>query len=89
MKIALCVHVFDQIDFDVYFNHLFCAAKWCQKYEFIFIGKKGLDAATARNLVVDKALGEGCTHALILDGDHLIRKPLDFGWSRQQEESED
>ena len=72
MRIAICTHVFERVDFDVYFNHLFCAAKWAKKYDLVFIGKSGLGAATAREGIIDLALKEKCTHAFFLDGDHLI-----------------
>lgn len=72
MRIAICVHVFERVDFDVYFNHLFCVAKWGKKYDLVFIGKSGLDAAQARNGIIQTALDEKCTHAFFLDGDHLI-----------------
>ncbi len=79
MRIALCIHVFDTVDFDVYFNHLFLAANWGKKYDLIFIGKKGLQAAQARNRIIDKALSEKCTHAFFLDGDHLVTEhSLDY-----------
>jgi len=72
-KIALCVHAFKDIDFQVYWNHLLCIAYWTQKYpNMIYCGKKGLDAATARNRLVDRAEENDCTHMFFLDADHLM-----------------
>ncbi len=79
MRIALCVHVFNTVDFDVYFNHLFLAANWGKKYDLVFVGKMGLDAADARNRIIDKCLEQECTHAFFLDGDHFIHEStLDY-----------
>ncbi len=79
MRIALCIHVFDTVDFDVYFNHLYLVANWGKKYDLVFIGKKGLQAAQARNRIIDKCLEEKCTHAFFLDGDHLVEaSSLDY-----------
>lgn len=71
-KIGICTHVFNHIDFDVYFNHLWLMYQWGRKFDAVFVGKSGLDAATARNGIIDRCYREGCTHALFIDGDHLI-----------------
>lgn len=70
--IAICTHVFENVNFDVYFNHLYCMAHWGREYNLIFIGKSGLDAATARNSIIEKCFEMKCSHALFLDGDHFI-----------------
>jgi len=70
--IAICTHVFESVDFSVYFNHLYCAAHWGQKYDLRFVGKCGLSAARARNSIIQRAIDFGCTHALFIDGDHMI-----------------
>jgi len=70
--IAICTHVFNNVDFSVYFNHLYCIAHWAQKYELVFIGKSGLQAAQARNAIIERCFAQKCTHALFLDGDHFI-----------------
>lgn len=72
VKLALSVHAFDMVDFDVYFNHLFCVCNWSRKYDLTFVGKRGLGAATARNSMVEQAIELGCTHAFFLDDDHVI-----------------
>ena len=72
VKIAICAHAFNFVDFDVYFNHLWCIGKWSQKYELIFVGKKGLSAATAREQIIARAFEEKCTHAFFMDADHLF-----------------
>jgi len=71
-RIALCVHAFDMVDFDIYYNHMFCLGKWSQEYDLIFIGKKGLQAAEARNQMVDLATSKDCTHMFFMDADHLF-----------------
>ena len=79
MRIALCIHVFDTVDFDVYFNHLFLASSWGKKYDLVFIGKKGLQAAQARNRIIDTCFEQRCSHAFFLDGDHLVSEhSLDY-----------
>jgi len=70
--IALAIHVFDRIDFDVYFNHLYCAAHWGREYDLVFIGKAGLDAARARNAIIERCFEKKCSHVLFLDGDHFV-----------------
>jgi len=55
-----------------YFNHMFCFSKWCSKYQIVWLGKKGLDAADARNRLVQRAMDENCSHILFIDGDHLL-----------------
>jgi hypothetical protein len=72
VKIGVSVHVFKDIDFSVYFNHLWCVGHWAQHYELVFLGKRGLDAATARNQLADRAIEQGCTHIFSMDGDHLF-----------------
>lgn len=72
MKIALCSHAFESVDYSVYFNHLYCVSHWMQKYDMVFCGKKGLDAATARNGLVEKAIEMRCTHMFFMDADHFF-----------------
>jgi hypothetical protein len=77
--IAVCIHVFDSVDFNVYFNHLYCMAHWGKMYDLVFVGKSGLQAAKARNSIIERALKRECTHALFLDGDHFVPvKTLEF-----------
>ena len=71
-RIAIATHVFERLDFDIYFNHLWCIAHWAREYELVFIGKSGLQAARARNAITDIAFEKECSHALFLDGDHLV-----------------
>lgn len=72
MRIAIATHVFNTVAFEAYFNHMYCASVWSKKYDIVFIGKVGLQAATARNGIIDKCIESKCTHVLFLDGDHLI-----------------
>ena len=71
-RIAICAHAFKLVDFDVHFNHLWCIAKWTKKYDLVFVGKKGLAAAAARNAIIQKAIEEKCSYALFMDSDHLF-----------------
>jgi len=70
--IAICTHVFNFVDFDIYFNHMHCMAHWSRDYELVLIGKSGLEAATARNRIVDRVIEKECSHALFIDGDHFM-----------------
>lgn len=71
-RIALCMHAFQDVDFMVYMNHLYCFSYWTRKYDVVYCGKKGLDAATARNALVERALENDCTHMFFVDADHLF-----------------
>ena len=83
-RVALCTHVFNHIDFDTYFNHLFCMSSWSKKFELTLIGKCGLDAATARNGIVDSAIAAKCSHLFFIDGDHLFHESaLDCLWENR------
>lgn len=70
--VAICTYVFQAVDFDIYFNHMYCIADWSRKFDLLIVGKAGLQAADARNQLIDCAIDKGCSHALFLDGDHLI-----------------
>ena len=72
VKIAICTHAFDSVDFDVHFNHIHCIATWARKYDMVFVGKKGLDAARARNQMIERCFEKNCTHAFFIDADHLM-----------------
>lgn len=71
-KVAIATHAFENVDFDVHFNHLYAIAHWVSKYEIHFIGRRGMLAADARNLIVEQAIERKCEHLFILDADHLI-----------------
>lgn len=71
-SVAICTHVFEGVNFDIYFNHLYCIAHWARDFDLTFVGKSGLTAANARNMIIERAIEKKCSHALFLDGDHLI-----------------
>lgn len=71
-SVAICTHVFSDVDFDIYFNHMYCVAHWSRGFDLVFVGKSGLTAASARNRIIERAIEKNCTHALFLDGDHLV-----------------
>jgi hypothetical protein len=70
--VGVATHAFRFIDFDNHFNHLYCVARWAHRYDLVFIGKKGLHAAKARNMIVDIAIEHNCTHLLFMDADHIF-----------------
>ena len=70
--IAIATHVFERVDFDIYFNHIWCASHWAREHELVFIGKSGLDAAQARNAIIERCFEKKCSHVLFLDGDHFV-----------------
>lgn len=74
LRIGLCSHAFEFVDFDIYFNHLYCVCQWSKEYDLILIGKKGLQAAEARNLIADMAISKECTHMFFMDADHIFPK---------------
>lgn len=71
-KLAIATHAFESVDFDVYYNHMFCATQWAKNHSFIYLGLKGLQAADARNRIVKKALDAECDYIFFLDADHYI-----------------
>lgn len=72
-RIALCTHAYDTIDFSVHYNHMYCMMKWAKEgWDLILGGKKGLDSALARNMVVELAQEKECTHMLLMDADHFF-----------------
>lgn len=73
-KVAFATHAHDMVDFDAHFNHLYSVAHWVDMYDVFFIGRKGLQAAEARNLIADMAIEHGCEYLFILDADHIITK---------------
>ena len=85
-RVAFCTHVFNSVPFEIYFNHMHCAAEWARTYDLVFMGRKGLSAATARNQLSEMAIENNCSHLLIVDGDHLIPKQLlDHLWDTRDE----
>lgn len=72
LRIGLSTHAFETLQFDVHFNHLACVAKWAKDYDLVFIGKQGLQAAQARNLMTDMAIKAECTHMFFMDADHIF-----------------
>jgi hypothetical protein len=71
-RIAVAVHTYKYVNPDVYFNHIAVISEWSKKFNIIFIGLDGAKVASARNILVKKALEMDCTHILFLDSDHII-----------------
>lgn len=72
VKIGLAQHVFNLKDFSCCFNHDHAIATWSKKYDLVLLGKKGLNNATARELIADLAIEQKCSHLVFLDADHII-----------------
>ena len=73
-KVAIAIHGFEMVDFDVYYNHMFTMAHYATLYDIFYLGLKGLQAAEARNRMVDKALEAKCDWVFFLDVDHFVPK---------------
>lgn len=71
-RIAICTHAFESVNFSVYYNHMYCLGSWSKEFDLALIGKKGLDAAVARNQMVDLAKERECTHMFFVDADHIL-----------------
>lgn len=71
-KVGVAVHAGDNIPFAVYANHLVTFAGWAKNYNLIFLGTCGTKVAKARNILVEQALEENCTHILFIDADHIV-----------------
>ncbi len=71
-RIAICSHVFNFVSFDVYFNHIWCIAKWTSDFDLVFIGKSGLNSAQSRNGIIERCFEQKVTHAFFIDGDHYF-----------------
>jgi hypothetical protein len=72
IKIGVAQHVFNLKEFSCCFNHDHAIAVWSKKYDLVLLGKEGLNNATARELISELAIQNGCTHILFLDADHII-----------------
>jgi len=72
IKIGVAVHTYGHIAPDVYANHLGMFCRWAKRYAALFIHVDGVKTAEARNLLVERAIEEGCTHIFFLDADHLV-----------------
>jgi hypothetical protein len=84
-RIGVIIHSYDSVPFDTYFNHLYCATHWGRRFDLVWVGKSGLDAALARQALVERAIGERCSHALFLDEDHLLPKEtLECLWESRE-----
>ncbi len=74
LKIGICMHAYKCVDFDVCFNLAFAVSEWVKNYklDLVFVGKRGLDAADARNKIIEQCFNSGCTHAFFIDEDHFM-----------------
>jgi len=74
--IGIASHALNTIDFDVHFNHLYAVGHWARQHSIILLGLKGLQAAKARNKIIERAFESKCTHVLFVDADHFV--PLEM-----------
>ena len=74
--VAIAMHAHSIVDFNVYFNHMFAIAHWAQLFDITFLGLKGLQAADARNMMVDMAMERRIKYLLFLDADHFVDKTM-------------
>ena len=72
LNIGVATHAHEMVDFDVHFNHCQCIQQWSHEFPISLIGYKGLLAADARELIMDKAVELNCSHVFILDADHIV-----------------
>ncbi len=71
-KIAVAVHTYGHIDPAVYANHVGVFSVWAKKFQTMFLHIDGVKVSEGRNLLVERAMEEACTHILFLDSDHLV-----------------
>jgi hypothetical protein len=71
-RIALCIHLYNNIDSTIYFNHMSCIRKWSKDYDVVILGRRGMQTAPAREIIVEEALAQKCDFAFFLDGDHMM-----------------
>lgn len=70
--IGFVIHTYGPIDPQTYFNHMGSMRQWAKMYNMIFIGIDGHRTADARNILIESARSNGCTHLLIIDTDHIV-----------------
>lgn len=71
-KIAICTPVYNNVDFDVYINHLHCVSKWANSYDLIFLGTRGSALVASCEHIAEQAIEKNCDYALFLDADHIM-----------------
>ncbi len=76
MKIAIAVHSYGHICPKVYANHIGVFSAWAKMFSIILMHLDGVKTAEARNVLVDRAIEEGCTHIFFLDSDHIVDKNM-------------
>jgi hypothetical protein len=76
-RIAIAVHVTENVPAQVYLNHVSMVATWSRRMhdvEFTFLGTSRVKNADARNILARKAIEAGCTHWFSMDSDHIFRE---------------
>lgn len=56
----------------IYINHMRVVSKWSKKFSLALIHVDGVKCAQARNICVDQAMKNVCTHLLFIDNDHIV-----------------
>jgi hypothetical protein len=72
LKIAICTPVYNNVDFDVYFNHMYCISRWSNDYKLCFTGRRGTSPVLACEKMAEFAIGVGYQYAFYLDADHIM-----------------
>lgn len=56
----------------IYMNHMRVVSKWSKKFSLALIHVDGVKCAQARNICVDQAMKNACTHLFFIDNDHIV-----------------
>ena len=76
IRVGIAVHSYGPIPPEVYANHVGVFAMWGKMCNVKFLHIDGVKTAEARNMLVEKAIEEDCTHILFLDADHIVTSDL-------------
>jgi len=74
--VGVAVHSYGYINPKAYANHVGVFSKWAKTCNVKFLHIDGVKTAEARNMIVEKAIEEDCTHVLFLDSDHIVTEDL-------------
>lgn len=75
-KIAIAVHSYGFISPKIYANHIRIFCQWAKEFDIRFVPIDKVDVAKARNMLVEVAINNKCTHILFIDVDHEIDSSL-------------
>jgi len=72
VKIAVAIHSSGPIEATVYNNHISVFAAWAKTHKIILLSLDRAKVADARNILVQAAIEQECTHIFFLDTDHIV-----------------